>query len=662
MPPSRPERGKTDRGKGKSCMPYRNIGIFAHVDAGKTTLSEQLLVHSGRIREAGSVDRGTAHTDDLPVERRRGISVKATCVSFSWKGTDIQLIDTPGHTDFSAEIERSFWALDAAVLVVDAVRGVQPQTETLFHALKQQRMPLLFFLNKTDREEAQPDKVLEQIRKKLTREACPLWDAEELAEYVCGTADELTVRYLEGEEIPPAEIRNRLAQLAVSGKVCPALRGSALRDEGITELLDAMVEFLPGPDTTEAELCGVTFAAVHDKSMGRGLWTRLYGGMLENRMTLEIQKGTDRITGHPILIQRKISQIRNAAGEDTGTLSAGEVGVVYGLGDLEIGHIFGNPEKLPRKVQPGTLKTPLMMVRAIPYNPEEMQRLREACAVLSSEDSLLQARYVKSTGEMILQIMGKVQLEILQETLDTRFGLRVSFGEPAVIYRETIRERATGFVAYTMPKPCWAVLEFDLEPGPRGSGVTFASTVPGREIMPRYQHQVAQAIPLALSQGRLGWQVTDLKITLIGGNHHLIHTHPLDFIVATPMGIQDGLRRGGSVLLEPVLEITFVAPSGCAGKIISDVQQMRGEITDTAADEETVMMHALVPAASSLDYPIQFASLTGGRGSMSTSLHGYRECPAELGNISPRRGVDPLDTSKYILAARSALDGDIFDE
>ena len=642
-------------------MAYRNIGIFAHVDAGKTTLSEQLLVHSGRIREAGSVDRGTAHTDDLPVERRRGISVKATCVSLNWRGICIHLIDTPGHTDFSAEIERSFWALDAAVLVVDAVQGIQPQTETLFRALKNQGMPFLFFLNKADRPEARPDAVLAQIRKKLTLETCPLWDPERLTEYVCGTSEELTVRYLEGEDVSPAEVRDRLIRLTYSGESCPALYGSALQDRGITELLDAMVTYLPGPDTSEPELCGVTFAVVQDKNMGRGLWTRLYGGTLENRMTLDIRTGTDRITGEPILVQRKISQIRNAAGDDTGVLSAGEVGIVFGLGDLEIGHIFGNREKLPRKVRPGMLKTPLMTVQALPQNPEEMQLLREACTVLSSEDPLLHARYVKSTGEMVLQIMGKVQLEILQETLDTRFGLKVSFGDPAVIYRETIRRRATGFVAYTMPKPCWAILEFELEPGPRGSGIVFSSVVPGRDIMPRYQHQVEQALPLALSQGRLGWQVTDLKITLTGGNHHLIHTHPLDFIVATPMGIQDGLLRGGSVLLEPVLEMVFTAPSGCAGRIISDVQQMRGEITDTAADEETVTMRALVPAASSMDYPVRFASLTGGRGSMSTSLHSYRECPPELGHTAQRRGVDPLDKAKYILAARSALEGDIFD-
>ena len=641
-------------------MSCRNIGIFAHVDAGKTTLSEQLLVHSGRIREAGSVDNGTAHTDDLPVERRRGISVRATCVSIDWKGTTIRLIDTPGHTDFSAEIERSFWALDAAVLLVDAVQGVQPQTETLFHALKEQGLPFLFFLNKTDRPEADPERVLRQIRKRLTEDICPLWDKDAMAEYVCGTSDDLTIRYLEGDPIRSEEILKQLAGLTAAGKTCPVLCGSALKDQGIPELRDAMTAFLPEPAVSGDELCGVVFAIARDRILGRGAWVRLFGGKLENRMPLEIQTGTDRITGEPVFVQRKISQIRNAVGDDAGLMCAGDVAVVYGLGDLKAGYVFGSPEKLPRKVQPGSLKTPLLMIRVIPEKPEETQPLWEACAVLSSEDPLLQAQYIRTTGEILLQIMGKVQLEIIQETLASRFGLQAAFGEPAVIYRETIRNKATGFAAYTMPKPCWAILEFELEPAPRGIGISYTSIVPGKDIMPRYQHQVEQALPRALGQGRLGWQVTDVKITLTGGNHHLIHTHPLDFIVATPMAIQDGLRRGGSILLEPILEMRFVVPSALAGRIISDVQQMRGEVIDTAADEETVTLKALVPAASSMDYPTQFASETGGRGSMSTSLQGYRECPMELGNIAERRGVDPLDTAKYILAARNALEGEIY--
>ena len=641
-------------------MPYRNIGFFAHVDAGKTTLSEQLLLHSGAIREAGSVDSGTAHTDDLPVERRRGISVRATCVSLTWKGTVIHLIDTPGHTDFSAEIERSFWALDAAVLLIDAVQGIQPQTETLFRALRDQGIPFLIFLNKTDRPEADPEGVLARIRRRLSEDVCPLWDPDSVTEYVCGTAEDLMIRWLD-EDIPaPEEIRQQLIRLTHACRAFPALRGSALKGRGIPELLDAILTYLPGP-SPEEELCGVAFSVARDRVMGRGLWVRLYGGKLENRMALEIQSGTDRLTGEPVFVQRKISQIRNAAGEDTGVLRSGTVGVLYGLGDLPIGHVFGNPEKLPRKVKPGSLKTPLIMVRVIPDDPEQFHALREACSVLSSEDPLLHVQFAEATGEIRIQVMGKVQLEILKEMLETRFALKVSFSEPAVIYRETIRRRATGFVAYTMPKPCWAVLEFDLDPGPRGSGIQYASAVPGKEILPRYQHQVEQALPLALSQGRLGWQVTDLRITLTGGNHHLIHTHPLDFIVATPMAIQDGLRRGESVLLEPILAVTFVVPAECAGRIMSDVQQMRGEITDTVSDETTVTLKALVPVASSMDYPSQLSSVTHGKGAMSTALHGYRECPPELGKTADRRGVDPLDTAKYILAARSALEGNIFD-
>ncbi len=642
-------------------MAVRNIGIFAHVDAGKTTLSEQILLRAGRLRQAGSVDRGTAFTDSMDVEKRRGISVRATCVSFDWQGTQVRLIDTPGHTDFSSEIERSFWAIDAAVLVVDAAQGVQPQTETLFAALSAQGLPLLFFLNKMDRPGADAEKVLRQIGKRLTPRVVPLWDRERTLDAVCSSDDALMEAYLNGVEPKEAEVKDLLAALTARGEAFPALCGSALRGEGIDALLDAAVALLPGPDTSCKELCGVAFAAVTDPAMGRGLWVRLYGGRLENRMPIDLVTGTDKITGQEIVVQRKITQIRSDAGQDIGHLTAGGIGILYGLGEAEIGHVFGREDLLPRKVQLGLFREPLITVQVIPERPEQMNALREACAVLSAEDPLLRSRYYSATGELQLQVMGKVQLEIVEELLLSRFSLSVRFGEPTVLYRETIRERAHGFIAYTMPKPCWAVLEFDIAPGPRGSGVTFSSVVPGRDILPRYQHQVEQALPQALSQGRLGWQVTDVQITLVGGNHHLIHTHPLDFIVATPMGIQDGLRRGGSVLLEPILEVRFVLPDEYVGRIISDVSMMRGNVTASSSEDGVTSMTAEIPAAASLDYSVTFAAATSGRGSMSARLKGYEECPPELGRTAPRRGVDPLDTAKYILAARNALEGNIFD-
>ena len=637
----------------------RNLGIFAHVDAGKTTLSEQLLAHAGAIRATGSVDTGTAHTDTLPVERRRGISVKATCVGLTWKGVQINLIDTPGHVDFSAEVERSLWALDAAVLVVCAVEGVQPQTEVLFHALRAQNIPTLIFLNKMDREGADPNRVLAQIRRMLTPNAALLHDENDLAEIVCSFDDDLLEKYLSGETFPLQFLQSRMSALSRQGKACPVLTGSALRDSGVEDVLNAIVACLPAPEAGET-LCGVTFAAAQDKMLGRGVWVRLYGGKIENRDAVTLPAGTDPLTGEERTVQRKIIQIYDVNGKNAGRLSAGEIGIVYGLGDVAIGHVFGDAARLPRRVEPGSLRTPLITVQAIPDSADKMPDLRAACEILSGEDPLLQARYVRSLNQLHLSVMGAIQLEILEELLKTRFDLNVTFTKPAIIYRETIAEEAIGYVAYLAPKPCWAILKFIIRPGKRGSGVTYRSEVHVRDVQLRYQHQVEQALPLALNQGRLGWQVDDVEITLIEGGDHQFHTHPLDFIVATPMAIQDGLARGGSTLLEPVLDVRFLLPQDCVGRVMSDIANMRGETLESEFDGERVIMNARVPVATSLDYATTLASITGGRGAMSVKLHGYEACPLELGATAERRSVDPLDTSKYILAARSALEGGIF--
>ena len=638
----------------------RNIGIFAHVDAGKTTLSEQLLAHAGAIRTKGSVDSGTAHTDTLPVERRRGISVKATCVSFRHKDVQVNLIDTPGHVDFSAEVERSLWALDGAILVVCAVEGVQPQTELLYSALREQNIPVIFFINKIDRAGADADRVLAQIHRLLTPSAVMLTNNDAITELVCDKNDSLFERYLNGESFDEPLLQHHLAELTRKAEACPVLCGSALRDEGVVPLLDAIADFLPAPRAVR-ELCGVVFAAQQDRNLGRGVWIRLFGGTLENRMPVTLPGPTDPITGEKTTNSIKITQIFNPKGEPVGKLMPGDIGIVYGLGNIPIGHSIGDPALLPRRVEPGSLRTPLIAVQVIPEKPEQMQALHQAFTVLSGEDPLLQAQYIRSLNELHLQVMGTIQLEILEEVLKTRFDLNVTFTPPAIIYRETVSRSREGYVAYLAPKPCWAILRFRIDPAPRGSGVTFTSQVPVRTVKAQYQNQVAQAIPLALNQGRLGWQVTDVNITLIDGGDHQFHTHPLDFIVATPMAIQDGLRNGGSTLLEPILDVRFLLPPENVGRVISDVSTMRGEVLDSFSDGERMILNARIPVQSSLDYSITLASFTGGRGAMSVRLHGYRECPLELGATAKRRNVDPLDTSKYILAARSTLEGGIFD-
>ena len=634
-------------------------GLLAHVDAGKTTLTERLLAHSGAIRNPGSVDAGTTHSDTLPVERRRGISVKATCMRFSHNGTQIDLIDTPGHADFSAEVERSVWALDLAVLVVCSVEGVQPQTELLFSALKKQNIPVIFFLNKTDRVGADPKGTFAQIRQLLTPKAVFMDDADAITDLLCDEDENMLERYLEGEVFSDTFLQEKLCRKAGKGLLYPVLSGSALRDEGVERLMDAMVACAPNPKQI-SELSGIVFAAQQHKTLGRGLWVRLYGGSLENRSSIMIPDRTDPVTLEEIHRQLKITQIWSPDGAPSGKISAGEIGIVYGLGDTAIGTVLGKPELLPRKVAPGSLRTPVITVQAIPEKPEEMQALRQACEILAGEDPMLKTRFIRSLEELHISVMGTIQLEILEELLRERFSLNVRFGDPAIIYKETISRVAEGYVAYLAPKPCWAILRFKIEPGERGSGVQFSSRVPVRTIQARYQNQVAQAIPLALNQGRLGWEVTDVKITLIDGGEHKFHTHPLDFIVATPMAIQDGLVKGGSTLLEPILDIRFLLPQECVGKVMSDINTMRGEVVQSFGEGDRVILDALVPVSTSLDYAVTLASSTGGRGAMSIQLHGYRECPLELGAVTPRRSVDPLDTSKYILAARSALEGGIF--
>jgi len=388
---------------------------------------------------------------------------------------------------------------------------------------------------------------------------------------------------------------------------------------------------------------------------------RLFGGTLENRMPISLPAGTDPITGDAKTESVKISQIFDPEGNPVGRLQSGDIGIVYGLGNIPIGHIIGDPALLPRPMEPGRLRTPLITVQVIPEKPEQMQALHQAFTILSGEDPLLQAQYIRTLNELHLQVMGTIQLEVLEEILKNRFDLNVTFTPPAIIYRETVSKSCEGYVAYLEPKPCWAILRFRIDPAPRGSGVTYSSQVPVRTVKPHYQNQVAQAIPLALSQGRLGWQVTDVKITLIDGGDHQFHTHPLDFIVATPMAIQDGLRNGGSTLLEPILDVRFLLPPECVGRVISDVSTMRGEVLDSFSDGERMILSARIPVQTSLDYSIKLASFTGGQGAMSVRLHGYQECPLELGATAKRRNVDPLDTSKYILAARSALEGGIFD-
>ncbi|MFB9279750.1 GTP-binding protein [Cohnella cellulosilytica] len=658
----------------------RNVGIFAHVDAGKTTTTEQMLYRSGRIRFLGSVDDGTAQTDWLEVERTRGISVRSAVTRFEWRGVRINLVDTPGHADFLSEVERSLRVMDGAVLIVSSVEGVQAQTEVIWQALRDLGIPTLLYVNKMDRMGAEPERVLEEIRRLLSAGAIPVqsydgvegefagpvellpaggegaaaaWpekaraDRERLAEKIAERDDALLERYFEQGNLDDSELVSALQDGVARCELFPVLYGASNRGVGVDALMDAIVQWLPAPaGDTEQPLSGVVFKLDKDPTMGRLAYVRLYGGVLRNR---------DTVRNHSLDIEEKVTQIRKMDGqrsEDVGILKAGDIAVVCGWSRVRIGDIIGASEGVPGVRR---LAEPLLTVQAQWRNEAEYPAVVAAMQELADEDPYLDVQWLQEDRELHLRVMGPIQIEVLEQMLLSRYGLHVIFGEPSVIYKETPARKGEGFVAYTMPKPCWAILRFVIEPGERGSGLEYHSVVRPERLLDSYQNEVARRVPEALEQGLKGWPVTDLKVTLIEGEHHVWHTHPLDFVVATPMGLMDGLVHTGTILLEPMLRFRLSTPEEFGGKLMSELSVMRGEFDMPVVRQGRMELEGRLPVATSLDFPARLGSMTKGRGTLTTYFDGYQQCPADVSAERRRRGVNPLDTSKYILATRNAL-------
>lgn len=645
----------------------RNIGILAHVDAGKTSLTEQLLYLCGATRSLGNVDEGTAQTDWLSVERRRGISVKAASARLEYQNTVINLIDTPGHVDFVGEVERSLSVLDGAVLVLSSMKGVQAHTELIWQALRRLELPVLLVVNKLDRPGCRVAEVVAQIKEELSDQLLLLQSAElegceacvvhhhrlsepafrEDALLAAASWDEtLAQRYLDGEDISDQALAQALRKGAWAGRIFPVLFTSAKLGVGIQELLEAILAYLPPARTdTSGPLSGVVYKVEHDPVMGKAAHVRLFGGSLHARDAVTLFGKTE---------PEKITQIRRFSGKrgtDTGSLSSGDIGALYGLTSVKTGDVLGS-QALSRSCR---LTVPLLMVQVFPEQEESLVSLMEALRELCEEDPLLNLSWNKEERELYIQITGRIQLEVLEDLLWERYHLRAYFSDPSVIYKETPTHSGVGFESYTMPKPCWAVVKLAIEPLPRGSGIVYQSAIKENELFYRYQNHVETSVYETLKQGIYGWEVVDAKITLIGGQHHTVHTHPLDFFVATPMAVLKGLTDCGSTLLEPLVQVRLSAQEDCLGRVIRDILHMRGTFDAPVLHRESFTLEATLPVATSLDYPAQFRSLTSGKGLYSSRFAGYQECPLELGATTKRRGCDPLDRSRWILHMRSAL-------
>lgn len=650
----------------------RNIGILSHVDAGKTTITEQFLFLGGMVKVAGDVNKGSTVTDYLEIEKARGVSVKAADVSFEWKGCRINLIDTPGHADFSAEVERSLQIMDGAILVISAVEGLQPHTWALWDALKRRGIPVIFFINKIDRAGSGVSKVIDAIEKEfriktfamtapLKEEATDagivetlsLQDPEEgfsfyehAMENLSDLDGQVMEKYLDGEEFSRDELISKIQTYLNEFRMFPLLVGAAKFGRGIPALLDAVVRIFPDAKTDTGNLSALVYKVRHDPVLGRLAFIRLFDGQIRVRdQVLNLR------TGNP----EKVAQIKKKYTgklQDLAELACGDTGIITGLPDVVAGDILGSSHRVPPSTK---MQIPIMTVQVKPDREENFTPLAHALETLNLEDPALNFRWFKDEQELHLSLMGKIQTEILESELRDRFGLEAIFSNPNVIYKETPDRPGNGFASYTMPKPCWAVVNFAIEPGKPGSGIVYESRVSFDKIKQKYQNEIEAVIPKSLDQGIKGWEVTDIKITLIDGEDHEIHSRPGDWNIAVPMAIMNGLTQTGTTLLEPVLAFVITAPEELLGQIAGDLHKMRGTFESPVFDTGRVAISGKVPAATSMDYGIRLGTHSGGRAQIMFSFDGYQPVPDSEGVIRPYKGVNPMDRSRWILHNRGAF-------
>ncbi|MCH2229786.1 MAG: TetM/TetW/TetO/TetS family tetracycline resistance ribosomal protection protein [Crocinitomicaceae bacterium] len=649
------------------------IGILAHVDAGKTSITESLLHHSGATKSLGSVDKGSAITDGLSMEKERGISIKSSAVNFTWNDSLIQLVDTPGHIDFSAEVDRSLTILDAVILVISAKEGIQAHTLNLWESLIERKLPVLVFFNKIDRAGVDIENVFQDFQDSLNTKlfalnypdindpdnpkVLPFTECSNLLETtiidrslenLAEQDEEFLESYLEGNISELDKILLKAKQKTHPESLYGAVFGSAKLGIGIEELLDNLINLIPESNST-LEASAKVFKVNFDQKKGRLAYIKIYGGTLKNKDVIHSQQLNKDI---------KINQLfKPHLGElvQVNVLNPGEIGLISTSETILAGDVLGR-EKLDDPY--AKIGKAIIGVQVEAVHDKDYQKLGEALEYLNIEDPTLDFQWFKKEKEFHLKILGPIQTEVLKDNLEQRWSIESNFLQPKVIYKETPSTSAEGYVRYWMPKPCWAIMTFLIEPGPIGSGVEFKSKVRTSEISNKYQNEVKRAIPWALKQGIKGYEVTDLSITLLEGSEHTVHSNPGDFLLATPMGIMRGLEHAGTDLLEPMYAFEIQAQQNLLGPISSDLNQMGAYINAPEFDNDFFLIRGRVSVAKAMDYSIKFNATTSGKGRLKLTLDGYQKTTTTEDKISIFKGVSPLDESQWILHMRGAFKAD----
>lgn len=605
---------------------YINIGIVAHVDAGKTTLSESMLYHAGAIRKLGRVDHKDAFLDTDQMERERGITIFSKQAVFRWKDRTITLLDTPGHVDFSAEMERVLQVLDCAVLVVSGADGVQGHTQTLWKLLKRYQIPTFLFVNKMDQEGTDGEKLLKELRKRFGENVVPFVDimtksdcpggkvylhtkesaVEEVLEELAVCEDDMMEEYLEEGRISLDKVQKAVADR----QVFPCYFGSALHSQGVEELLDGLDLYIKDK-TYPAEFGAKVYKITRDNQGNRLTYLKVTGGRL---------KVKDVVEG----LNEKINQIRIYSGEKfeaVQEVEAGRVCAVTGLENTRPGQGIGAEEESELPVL-----EPVLTYQILLPDDCDVHKMLLNLKILEEEEPELHIVWEEQTSEIHVQLMGDVQIEILQRMIKERFGVLVEFGEGSIVYKETITAPVEG-VGHFEPLRHYAEVHLRLEPGERGSGMQFATEC-SEDILDRnWQRLVLTHLEEKEHKGVLtGSPITDMKITLTSGRAHQKHTEGGDFRQATYRAVRQGLKKADSILLEPYYEFRMELPSENVGRAMTDIQNMSGKFGTPMIEEETTVLTGSAPVSLMRGYQKEFTAYTGGRGRMAVSLKGYDIC------------------------------------
>ena len=687
----------------------RNIGISAHIDAGKTTLTERILFYTGMIHKIGEVHEGTTVTDWMEQERERGITITSAATTCFWnqraesgvfklfenQKMRVNIIDTPGHVDFTAEVERSLRVLDGAILVFDSVAGVQPQTETVWRQANKYNVPRISFVNKMDRVGANFDNVVKEMRTKLGANAWPvliplgkedylrgqldvvnkkailysdndqigstyevtevpdeykeLVDQAhaELAEQVANLDDEVGMLFLEEKPVTPRDLKAGIRRLTIANKFVPVAGGSAFKNKGVQYLVDAVLDYLPSPldippaqgidpDTNEpkeaitddnAPFCSLAFKLWSDPFVGKLVFFRVYSGKLSKGDTVFNPRTNKRER-----ISRLI-QIQADKREDIETCYSGDIAAIVGIKNITTGDTLCDEDNTIL-LEPPSFPDPVISMAIEPKTKLDQEKMSNALQRLAEEDPTFRVYTNEDTGQTIIAGMGELHLEIIRDRMLREFKVDANAGKPQIAYRETMTKPATGegkLIKQSGGRGQYGHVIVNVEPRERGKGISIENKIVGGTIPKEYIPAVKKGIEESVLNGVIGgYPVIDLHVDIIDGSYHDVDSNELAFKLAAIFAMKDAFKKGGSILLEPIMKVESVTPDEYQGDIMGDLNRRRGRIMNMETKNMATAVHAEVPLAEMFGYATAIRSLSKGRASYTMEPSHFEPVPAQI--------------------------------